>query len=403
MLTAFDRSTKDAGYFNLDLQKKNGLEKLTMQPCWFDQLTKAKDADVYLVVKESADLFPNAYVSTDLINFTALTDAHPQKAYNWMTSELITWKQLDGQITQGILYKPENFDPKKKYPLIFYYYERISDEMHKFLMPGGEYPGAIIDVASFVSDGYLVMYADNHYKLGNPGQTAYNSMVGGAQFMSKFPWVDAKRMGLNGHSYGGYMTNYIITHSHLFAAAISASGWSNFISASNRIRQNGNYAQDYYEVGKQRMGGNMWEKPGNYIQASPIFQAHRVTTPVLLMSNKKDGDVDYYEGIQFYTVLRRMGKKCWMMQYDGEGHQLFDKVATTDFMIREKQFFDHYLKGAPFPRWMVEGIPATRKGTTLGYELEPAGTDLPANLLTPREQRNIDSLQKLSPPTVIVK
>jgi dipeptidyl aminopeptidase/acylaminoacyl peptidase len=318
-----------------------------------------------------------------------------KKKYNWLTSELLTWRQLDGQITQGILYKPENFDSTKKYPVIFRYYERLSDNMNKFMRP--EFDGADIDIPTYVSNGYLVVCADIHFKFGNPGQSAYNSIVAGTEYLSKKSWVDSKRLGLDGHSYGGYMTDYIITHSHLFAAAISVSGWTDFISASNRIKTNGEYHQDYYEEGKQRMGGNLWDKPGNYIQASPIFQAQHLTTPVLLMNNKGDWDVDFAEGIQFFTALRRLGKKCWMLQYDGEGHWLSDKKAINDFMIRERQFFDHYLKGFPAPKWMVEGIPAKMKGIDDGLELEPAGVVPGPGLLTPEEQKKVDALEKRKP------
>lgn len=391
LLTAFNRATKDEGFFNLDLSKRNGLHELTMQPCKFTQLTKARNAETYLVVKESADFFPNIFSTLDLMQFTPLTDIHPEKKFNWITSELITWRQLDGQMTQGVLYKPGDFDPRRKYPLIFRYYERLTDDMHEFLRPGPN--GAIIDVPTYVSNGYLVVCADIHFKMGNPGQSAYNSIVAGAAVLSKKRWVDSKKIGLDGHSYGAYMTNYIVTHCNLFAAAIAASGWSNFISASNRIKTNGHYAQDYYEVGKQRMGGNLWDRPGNYIQASPIFQAQHLTTPVLLMNNKDDEDVNFYEGIQFFTALRRLGKKCWMLQYDGEGHVLTNNNDIRDFMIREQQFLDYYLKGAPAPKWMVEGIPASRKGADLGYELEDSSMGPGVNLLKSEERKKVDSLQ----------
>ncbi len=196
--------------------------------------------------------------------------------------------------------------------MIFTYYEQHSSELHYFLPPGSNsiwFSGGTIDIPTYVSNGYLVFVADIHYKPGNPGQGAYNSVVAAAQYLAKKPWVDARHMGLDGHSFGGYQTNYIVAHSHLFAAACAASGWSNFTSSSNRVRTDGRSGMQYYEMGKERIGASLWERPDLYIQSSPLFRANKVTTPLLMMNNKHDSDVDFYEGVQFFTALRRLGKK----------------------------------------------------------------------------------------------
>lgn len=379
LLHGFDHSTKNTGFFWLKLGRVNKLEKLTMQPYKLAVSQKTKNQNAYLVYKEGTNFYPNYLLTSDFQHFTQLTDIQPQRGYNWLRSELINYKQLDGQKSQAILYKPENFDPQRKYPVIFTYYERLTDRLNNFLYP--EWSTSVINIPSYVSRGYLVAVVDIHFKFGNPGQSALYSIKGLANSLSKYSWLDRKRMGLNGHSYGGYMTEYIVSHSKMFAAAVAASGWSNFISASNRIRTNGNYAQDYYEVGKQRMGGTLWEKPAAYVAASPIFKAHKVTAPLLMVNNHDDNDVQFFEGVQFFNALRRLGKKAWMLQYDGEKHALDGLASAKDYTIREQQFFDHYLKGAPAPKWMTRGIPAEKKGIELGYELEPTGVEPGPGLL----------------------
>jgi len=392
LVKVFDRNTKAEGFYRLDLAKRI-TSPPPLAPYHFTAFQKAHDADVILVTRQDADCFPNIYATTDLKHFKALTNIQPQQNYNWLTSELVTWKTFNGSTCQAILYKPENFDPRKRYPVIFHYYEREAEltGLHSFPMP--ERNGSSIDIASFVSRGYMVAVTDIHFNIGNPGADALNAVASLARELAKRPYVDTKRLGLNGHSYGGYMTEYIIAHSKLFAAAIASSGWTNFISASNRIRPgSGAYAQNYYEYDKQRMGGNLWDHPQNYINASPIFQAYQVSTPLLMMNNHQDDNVDFYEGVQFFTALRRMGKTCWMLQYDDGKHGVFSTLSVADYMKREQQFFDHYLMGQPAPKWMVEGLPASQKGSTLGYDLEPVGVEPPRNLLIPAEQKKVNKI-----------
>jgi dipeptidyl aminopeptidase/acylaminoacyl peptidase len=407
LLCAFNRFTKEDGFFWLDLQKNRSLIELTMQPKLMkgtDELVyggsvipiKAKNADLYVVRIESEQQSPNLFYTTDFKKYTAITNIYPEKNYNWVTAELINWKTLDSIASQGILYKPKNFNPLKKYPLIITYYEKYSAGLHQFdLMPYSD--GATIRIPEYVSNGYLVFVADIHYKMGNPGESACNTIVSAANVLAKEPWVDASHIGLNGHSFGGYETEYIIAHSGLFAAACANSGWSNFTSGSSRVKSNGTAGSYYYEYFRQRMDANMWERPDRYIKASPLFQAHNVTTPLLMMNNKEDADTHFSDGVQFFIALRRLGKKVWMLQYDNQGHVLSNRASQRDLSIRMRQFFDFYLKGTQAPAWMVRGIPAERKGFDLGYNLEPDGIVPGSNLLTSQEQKKVDSLQNRKP------
>jgi dipeptidyl aminopeptidase/acylaminoacyl peptidase len=300
-----------------------------------------------------------------------------------MTSSLVTYPVSDGTFSCGILYKPENFDPQKRYPIIFHYYDKLSAGLHGYLKP--DFDGGAINIPYYVSNGYLVFTPDIHYRTGYTGRSAFRSIVAAALYLSKLPWVDKRRMGLQGHSFGGYETNYVVTHTSLFAAACSGSSWADFVSAYNDINRLGSGVsrQGMYEFDHERMGAPLWKMKSQYIENSPIFDADRVTTPLLMMNNKSDDDVSFHNGVAFFNALRRLGKKVWMLQYDGEKHAINDPIAAADFHIRMKQFFDHYLIGKPAPKWMVEGIPAKMKGIELGYELEPVGVEPGPGLALP--------------------
>jgi hypothetical protein len=370
LLKVLNEDTKEEGYCKVNPGRDNKPELFKMMPYHLNLFQKARDAEVYTVGLESVENSPNVYLTADFKTFTPLTENHPEKAYNWMTSQLITFKTPNGRATQGILYKPENFDPKKKYPLIFFYYERKSDLLHKFRIP--EYSdGGSINIPTYVSNGYLVFLPDIHYKVGYPGRSALNSIVSAAEYLAQFPWVDKKHMGLMGHSFGGFETNYVITHSHLFAAAVSMSGMTDFVSAYGSIIGDGTSRQGQYELNRDRIGPTLWQRPDLYLENSPVFKAKDVTTPVLLMANIIDGDVPYEQGVELFTALRRLGKKSWMLRYDKGDHQVSDPIERRDLTLRMAQFFDYYLKGEPPPKWMVVGIPASEKGIESGYELMP--------------------------------
>jgi len=389
VLSAFNRSNKNDGFFSLKLGSDQGLQLLTMKPCMFKGTweahnanvfypIKARDTNVYMVRCESAEESPNFFWTSDFKTFHRLTTLHPEKSYNWLTTQLIIWKAPDGSTCQGVLYKPENFDPKKKYPLLFYYYENLTERCFEFLSP--HFTDGQLNIPYYVSNGYLVFTPDIHYKIGHTGQSVVNTIISAAKYLSALPYVDSKHMGIQGHSRGGWETNFLVTHTHLFAAAMSASGFCNYTNLYDAVYSEGGSRQDAYEMLFQRMGASLWKRPDLYVENSPIFKADKVTTPLLMMSNNGDNDVPFEQGVQFFTALRRLGKKVWMLQYDGEDHTVGGKAAG-DLEIRMKQFFDHYLKGAPCPKWMLDGIPASRKGIDDGLELDTTGREPGPGLL----------------------
>jgi dipeptidyl aminopeptidase/acylaminoacyl peptidase len=166
------------------------------------------------------------------------------------------------------------------------------------------------------------------------------------------PFVNERKMGLQGHSFGGFEVNYIISHTGLFAAAMSSSGMTDFISCYGSIIGDGSSRQRQYELYRDRIGATLWDNPALYLKNSPVLNADKISTPLLMMANAQDEDVPFTQGIELFTALRRLGRKCWMLQYDGGGHAVFD-TAANDLTIRMKQFFDHYLQEKPGPAWMT--------------------------------------------------
>ncbi|KAH0536076.1 hypothetical protein FGG08_007025 [Glutinoglossum americanum] len=381
VLVAFNTRNKHNGFYRVELSNPKALPKLlTMEAGMYwhtasqvphDLLyemkpVKARDTDIWLLQYQSTTEARNYVITRNFKDFSKLTDFQPQKDWNWLTAELVSWKQLDGRTSQGVLYKPEDFDPKKKYPLILFYYEKLSQELYQFPRP--MYCEGDLNIPWFVSHGYLVFTPDIYYTIGNPGASAYNSVVSAATYLSKRPYVDAHKMGIQGHSFGGFETNYLVTHTHLFAAAATASGFSDLISDYGGVLGE-KFHMNYYETGQIRVGTSLWDNPDLYIANSPVFKLKTVTTPLLIMHNKADGINWGQQAIELFTGLRRLNKKVWMLQYDKGNHLLGQKEAR-DYTIRMTQFFDYYLKNKAVPNWMAEPIPAKKKGINSGLALE---------------------------------
>lgn len=377
ILTGFNKTTKQNGFYNLTLHETKDLRPLYAGDYRFrdfitengpSRFLKARDTSIYLVKRESATESANIFTTSDFKTFTPLSKIEPEKSVNWLTTELLNFNTLDGVPSQAILYKPENFDPSKKYPMIIQYYDMKSDELNWYRHPivnnGGE-----LDIPWFVSRGYLVLLPDIQYKMGEPGPSALKTVEGAARFMMQRPYVDKEHIGIQGHSFGGYETNYIVTHSKMFAAVMSSAGACNLTSDFGNVWPTEVSRQEYWETSDGRIGTTPWENPDLYVKNSPIFNVGNVTAPILLTQNRNDKNVHFEEGLQFFTSLRRAGKRCWMLEYDNGGHGVFG-AEYKDYLIRMTQFFDHYLKGAAAPAWMTRGIPASMKGIDNGLELD---------------------------------
>ena len=302
----------------------------------------------------------NAYIQ--------LSNTNPQqKKYKWYETELISYLTADGDSLQGILYKPENFDPTKKYPMVVYFYEKMSDHVNSYQTPRPSY--STISRSFYCSNDYFVFVPDIIYTDGEPGQSAFNCIVPGVlNVLQNRPYIDASKLALQGQSWGGYQTAHLITRSDLFACAMAGAPVSNMTSAYGGIRWGSGYNRAFqYEHGQSRIGGSLWEKPLEYLENSPVFYANRVNTPLLIMHNDQDGAVPWYQGIEYFMALRRLEKPTWLMVYNKEQHNLTKRPNRVDLSHRMFGFFNYYLKGMPQPAWMEEGIPAIDKGKYPGY------------------------------------
>jgi len=367
-LHGVSESSRSEGFYALEMKRKEAPVKLMGGDFVLGTPVKARKSDRIIYTKENFGLFPD-YLLSDLsfLNEKRLTDANPQqKDYLWGTAEVVKWTSLDGKQLEGLLYKPENFDPAKKYPMIVNFYEKSSTELNRHRIPE---PGrSTIDYHYYTSNGYLVFNPDVYYTDGYPGQSSYNCVMPGIMSIIDKGFVDEKHIGAQGHSWGGYQVAYLATRTNLFAAIESGAPVVNMYSAYGGIRWESGFNRSMqYEHQQSRIGATIWEAPHLYWENSPLFAIEKVETPILIMANDQDGAVPWYQGIEFFIAMRRLGKPAWLLNYNGEPHWPLKLPNRIDFQKRMAQFFHHYLKGEPMPAWMKEGVPATEKEFTLGY------------------------------------
>jgi dipeptidyl aminopeptidase/acylaminoacyl peptidase len=369
LLSAFHHGTKQAGFYRDRFDGNREPRFLMMDDYSFSSPAKADDAEVYVLTRQSFQEYPDLWISDrDFRTMEKITHANPQQAeYVWGDAELMEWVSADAIPLQGILIKPEGFDPGKKYPLMVYFYERSSDGLYRYRSPGA---GTSVSPSFYVSRGYVFFVPDIPYKIGYPGESALNAVVPGILKLVDMGFVDRDRIGVQGHSWGGYQIAHMITRSDIFAAAEAGAPVSNMISAYGGIRWGSGMSRQFqYERTQSRIGGTLWDETLRFISNSPIFEADKVTTPLLMLHNDEDDAVPWYQGIEMYMALRRLEKPVWLFNYNGEAHGLRRTQNQKDWTIRMQQFFDHYLLGAPMPVWMADGVPAVVKGRELGLEL----------------------------------
>ncbi|MBE0557917.1 MAG: S9 family peptidase, partial [Proteobacteria bacterium] len=256
---------------------------------------------------------------------------------------------------QGVLIKPGNYKQGERYPVIVYFYERMSQRLHEFNEVVVNHRPCF---PFYASNGYAVFLPDVRYELGRPGFSATKCVVPGVQKLIDMGIADPKAIGLHGHSWGGYETAFIITQTDIFAASIAGAAVGNMTSAYSGIRWGSGMARQFqYEKEQSRIGGSLWEYPERFIENSPVFFADKIRTPLLLMHGDDDDAVPWYQSIELYLALRRLGKDCIFLQYRDEPHHPRKYPNKLDYAIRMKEYFDHYLKGEPAPAWITQGVP----------------------------------------------
>jgi len=365
-----DQTTMDTGFFVDSIDGDAFPKQIVRDARRFTFAAKAEDANKIAFTRQTFQEYPNVWTTN--FNFESpvkMSDANPQQAnYIWGSAERVSWTSADGVQLQGVLVKPENFDPTKKYPMIVYFYERLLDNLHTHRVPSPS--ASTINPTEYASNGYLVFMPDIPYVEGYPGESAERAILPGVTMLVDRGYVKRDGIGIQGQSWGGYQVMHLVTRTNMFRAAGAGAAVSNMTSAYDGIREGSGLVRQFqYEMGQSRIAGSIWEYPLRYIENSPLFWADKVTTPVLMMNNDKDDAVPFSQGVEMYNALRRNGKKVWMLNYNGDVHNLMKRANRKDLSVRLMQFFNHYLKGDPAPKWMIEGVPAINKGKDFGLEI----------------------------------
>lgn len=362
VLTAVDERTKASGFYQLP-PGGGAPVKLLMLEKQLSGLVKAEGADRFLLRAQRFEEYPDLWCAgPELRDMRKISDANPQQSqYRWGKAELIEYRNGDGRKLQGVLLRPDNFDPKRSYPLLVYIYEKQADRLHRYYPPA---PGTSPNLARYVSNGYLVLLPDIVYQVGAPGESAYRCVIPAVRHVMRLGGVDPKRIGIAGHSWGAYQASYLLTRTNLFRAAEAGASVANMTSAYGGIRwESGMSRAMQYERGQSRIGATPWEDPKRYLENSPLFHVDRVTTPYLSVHNDADGAVPWQQGIELFSALRRLGKEAYLFNYNGEGHGLRNRRAQKHWTVHLDEFFDHYLLAKPRPAWMDKGVPFLERGT----------------------------------------
>ena len=363
LLSIHDETSKKEAYAFIDMNS-GAIDSYVLSSFRFGtKIIKAKKGSTMVFTKENYNTAPDLLMARypDLTTLEKLTnlDEH-QLDYTWGEIKLVEWNKGEVQQT-GMIVLPEDFDPSKKYPLIVNFYERSSQRLNQYRRP--YLHRSTMNYPHYSSRGYIIFNPDIKYKTGYPGQSALDIVNSGVDHLIEQGYIDQERIALQGHSWGGYQIAYILAHSDRFVCAEAGAPVVNMVSAYGGIRwKTGMSRMFQYEQTQSRLGATLWEDPEAYLRNSPIFNMDEVSTPVLILHNDKDGAVPWYQGIEYYMALRRLGKKAWFLNYRGEDHWPQKFESRKDFQTRMAQFFDHYVLDQPQPRWMFEGIPAHLRG-----------------------------------------
>ncbi|WP_047414922.1 prolyl oligopeptidase family serine peptidase [Cellulophaga sp. Hel_I_12] len=361
LLNAYGEWTKKAGFYELKIGEKP--KSLLFDDYAFTTIMKAEKSDNVVFTKESFVEFPDYYVSnTSFKKPQKLTDANPQqKEYKWGSKVLIDYTNSKGEKLQGTLTLPANYEKGKKYPMVVYFYEKMSDRHHRYYMPTyDDRPHG----STYASNGYLFFQPDNVYEVGKPGTSSLDCITSATQKVIDLGYADPKRIGLQGHSWSGYQSSFILTQTDMFACVVTGAPPTDLESFYNNIYGNtGTNHNGIMEIGQVRMGRGVtpWTHREIYQRENPMFHAKNIKVPFMILHGTADGAVDWTQGLEFYNAARRLGKEVIFLSYPGEPHHLSREANQKDFQIRMKQYFDHYLMDKEIPKWMADGIPHLKK------------------------------------------
>jgi dienelactone hydrolase len=354
MLSLFGTWTKKSGYARLDPASAR-VERLVFEDKAVGSLAVAKDVDVYLFTRQAYDDSPDAFVGPDLRSAKQVTTTNPfLSKYAWGRSEVVEFTSGRGQRLQGTLYYPAGYEAGRKYPMVVYLYEKLSDNVHRFVAPSErEY----YNTTAFTSHGYLVFQPDIVFRPREPGVSVVECVGPAVKKVVAMGVADPARVGVVGHSWGGFDAAYLATHTDIFAASVAGAAITNLVSNyGNHHWTSGIAETDHIETGQQRMEVPLYEDLQAYIRNSAVFNVHNMKTPLLLEVGDNDGTVHWHQGVELYNIARRAKKDVVMLAYGGEDHGLRRKANQIDYQRRILQWFGHYLKNEPAAPWITSGL-----------------------------------------------
>jgi len=351
--------TKKSGY----AQMKWGQKPVVMlfEDKSISYMTKAKKADRFIFTESTYEQSSALYVADkDFASKKLIGTSNPQqKDYAWGKAELVNFTNKNGKDLQGVLHYPANYEAGKKYPMLVYIYEIRSNSLHSYINPSDM---SSYNTTNYVQQGFFVFQPDIVYRTNDPGISAVECVVPAVEKVLETGMIDKDKIGLMGHSWGAYQTAFIITQTDLFSAAVAGAPLTDMISMYTEVYWNsGSPNQGIFETSQGRFDKPYYDIMDKYLENSPMFQAHNIKTPLLVAFGDKDGAVDWHQGIEMYTTMRRMEKPMVMLVYAGENHSVRKKENRLDYTLKINQWFDHYLVGKEAEKWITEGIPYLEK------------------------------------------
>lgn len=357
ILKAENERTRATGFFRTTFAAAAAPQRLLWSDRYHAYVGRALEADVLLVTASRFDEFPDVYTTTSaLTSLTKISTLGAQlEPFKWGRAELMDYTNAQGLPLQALVYLPADFDPAKKYPVLVYIYEKLTQTIHRFIPPA---PSQNLNPPLYASNGYIVLMPDIVYREGQPGQSALDCVLPAVEALVAKGYADPVNVGIQGHSWGGYQIAYMVTQTNRFKAAAAGAPVGNMTSAYAGIRWGpGRPRMFQYEQNQSRIGRPLTDAPELYLANSPVFHIRNVQTPLLMLHNDMDDAVPWEQGIELFLALRRHDKPAWYFNYNQERHGLRRRADLKDYTLRLWQFFDHYLRGAPAPEWMEKGIP----------------------------------------------
>ncbi|UJP65444.1 S9 family peptidase [Mongoliitalea daihaiensis] len=360
-LEAYGEWTKQNGFYELKLGSSPA--PVMFVDAMIGNPLKAENADRYFFTRQTFEEFPDYHVSDGKFkNIQKLTDANPQQTeFAWGKRKLVEFTNSKGQRLQGTLTLPANYEEGKAYPTIMYFYEKMSDRHHQYSMP-------VYDdrphFSTYASNGYMIFMPDIIFEEGRPGTSSLDAITSAANKLIELGYADKDNIGLQGHSWGGYQTSFILTQTDMFKCIVTGAPPTNLESFYNNLyASTGTVHHGIMEIGQVRMGRGVtpWTHREDYNRENPMYHVPNIKTPFMILHGTKDGAVDWAQGLELYNAARRMDKEVIFLSYPNEGHHLGIEANQKDFQIRMKQYFDYHLMGKDAPEWMERGIPHLEK------------------------------------------